>query len=76
MHFVIGVVLRCVVLQRKKTLLKEYEQSGKSSVFIDKRIGEQNEGLGEFDKAIMRSQRERQVNFYRKLSLIVLRLVA
>ncbi|GFZ00266.1 hypothetical protein Acr_13g0016650 [Actinidia rufa] len=40
----------------KKTLLKEYEQSGNSSVFIDKHIGEQNEGLGEFDKAIMRSQ--------------------
>ncbi|GFZ00268.1 hypothetical protein Acr_13g0016670 [Actinidia rufa] len=42
----------------KKTLLKEYEQSGNSSVFIDKRIGDQNEGLGEFDKAIMRSQSE------------------
>ncbi|GFZ00237.1 haloacid dehalogenase-like hydrolase (HAD) superfamily protein [Actinidia rufa] len=36
--------------------LKEYEKSGKSSVFIDKRIGEQNEGLGEFDKAIMRKK--------------------
>lgn len=50
-------------LQREKTLLKEYEQSGKSSVFIDKRIGEQNDELGEFDKAILRSQRERQVKF-------------
>ena len=47
--------------KRKKTLLKEYEESGKSSVFMDKRIGEQNEQLGEFDKAIIRSQRERQV---------------
>ncbi|KAJ6720992.1 NOP14 [Salix viminalis] len=47
--------------KRKKTLLKEYEESGKSSVFMDKRIGEQNEQLGEFDKAIIRSQRERQL---------------
>lgn len=43
-------------------MLKEYEQSGKSSVFIDKRIGERNVALGEFDKAILRSQRERQVS--------------
>jgi nucleolar protein 14 len=42
--------------------LKEYLQSGKASVFLDKRIGEQNDALGEFDKAILRSQRERQVN--------------
>ncbi|KAF9674232.1 hypothetical protein SADUNF_Sadunf10G0106100 [Salix dunnii] len=47
--------------KRKKTLLKEYEESGKSSVFMDKRIGEQNEQLGEFDKAIIRSQRVRQL---------------
>lgn len=46
-------------------MLKEYEQSGKASVFVDKRIGEQDDGLGEFDKAIMRSQRERQVSFLR-----------
>ncbi|MCE3217153.1 hypothetical protein HAX54_010666 [Datura stramonium] len=38
--------------------LKEYEQSAKSSMFVDKRIGENDEGLGEFDKAILRSQRE------------------
>lgn len=49
------------VRQRKKTLLKEYEQSGKASVFLDKRIGETDDALGEFDKAILRSQRERQV---------------
>lgn len=42
-------------------MLKEYEQSTKSTVFVDKRIGEQNDDLGEFEKAIMRSQRERQV---------------
>ncbi|KAL0292922.1 UNVERIFIED_CONTAM: hypothetical protein Sangu_3247700, partial [Sesamum angustifolium] len=51
-------------MQRQKTLLKKYEQSTKSSVFVDKRIGEQNEGLGEFDKAILRSQRERQVRIF------------
>lgn len=39
-------------------MLKEYEQSGKSSKFVDKRIGEGNENLGEFAKAILRSQRE------------------
>lgn len=43
--------------------MKEYEQSAKSSMFVDKRIGENDEGLGEFDKAIMRSQRERQVSY-------------
>ena len=48
-------------MQRNKTLLKDYERSGKSSVFVDKRIGEQNEELGEFDKAILRSQREMRV---------------
>lgn len=52
------------LFQRKKTLLKEYEQSTKSSVFVDNRIGEQNDELGEFEKGIMRSQRERQVGFF------------
>lgn len=57
-----------VEIQREKTLLKEYEQSKKSSVFVDKRIGEQSEELGEFDKAILRSQRERQVRFHKFLT--------
>ncbi|XP_060215058.1 uncharacterized protein LOC132641933 [Lycium barbarum] len=57
----IGEARSSAILKRKKTLLKEYEQSTKSSMFVDKRIGENDEGLGEFDKAIMRSQRERQV---------------
>ncbi|KAF5184295.1 Nucleolar protein [Thalictrum thalictroides] len=52
--------------KRKGTLLKEYEQSGKSSVFLDKRIGEQNESLAEFDKAILRSQRARQLKVTKK----------
>ncbi|CAK7326403.1 unnamed protein product [Dovyalis caffra] len=57
----IGLARSRAIEKRKKTLLKEYERSGKSSVFLDKRIGEQNEQLGEFDKAIIRSQRERQL---------------
>lgn len=52
--------------QRKDTLLKEYEQSNKSSVFVDKRIGEHNDELDEFDKAIRRSQRERLVSPFSK----------
>ncbi|XP_050372311.1 uncharacterized protein LOC126790198 [Argentina anserina] len=52
--------------KRKKTLLKEYEKSGKSSVFLDKRIGEENDELDEFDKAIRRTQRERQVKQSKK----------
>ncbi|KAL3511019.1 hypothetical protein ACH5RR_030420 [Cinchona calisaya] len=62
----IGLARSLAIEKRKKTLLKEYEQSGKSSVFLDKRIGEQNDVLGEFDKAIMRSQRERQLKLSKK----------
>ncbi|GMH26188.1 hypothetical protein Nepgr_028031 [Nepenthes gracilis] len=62
----IGLARSLAIEKRKKTLLKEYEQSGKSSVFLDKRIGEQNDSLGEFDKAILRSQRERQMKFKKK----------
>ena len=51
-------------LQRKKTLQKEYEQSTKSSVFVDKRIGEKDDTLQEFDKAVLRLQRERQVMYF------------
>ncbi|KAL5728623.1 hypothetical protein ACHQM5_001688 [Ranunculus cassubicifolius] len=61
-----GLSRSLAIDKRKSTLLKEYEQSGKSSVFLDKRIGEQNESLGEFDKAILRSQRERQVKVTKK----------
>ncbi|GAY44250.1 hypothetical protein CUMW_080770 [Citrus unshiu] len=57
----IGLSRSLAIQKRTNTLLKEYEQSGKSSVFVDKRIGERNDGLGEFDKAIMRSQRQRQI---------------
>ncbi|XP_074309615.1 uncharacterized protein LOC141644075 isoform X2 [Silene latifolia] len=56
----IGQARSVAIDKRKKTLLKEYNQSRKASVFDDKRIGELDEGLPEFDKAILRSQRERQ----------------
>ncbi|KAA8529305.1 hypothetical protein F0562_033896 [Nyssa sinensis] len=62
----IGLARSLAIEKRKKTLLKEYEQSGKSSVFLDKRIGEQNDSLGEFDKAILRSQRERQMKLNKR----------
>eukprot|EP00257_Ricinus_communis_P015720 XP_015573689.1 nucleolar protein 14 [Ricinus communis] len=62
----IGLARSLAIDKRKKTLLKEYEQSGKSSVFVDKRIGEKNDELEEFDKAIMRSQRERQMKLSKK----------
>ncbi|OMO93529.1 Nucleolar protein 14 [Corchorus capsularis] len=62
----IGHARSVAIEKRKKTLLKEYKQSTKSSVFVDKRIGEQNDELGEFEKGIMRSQRERQSKLGKK----------
>ncbi|CAM8900897.1 unnamed protein product [Rhodiola kirilowii] len=62
----VGLARSLAIEKRKKTLLKEYEQSGKASVFMDKRIGEQNNELEEFDKAILRSQRQRQMKVNKK----------
>ncbi|XP_042501290.1 nucleolar protein 14 [Macadamia integrifolia] len=62
----VGLARSRGIEKRKSTLLKEYEQSNKSSVFEDKRVGEQNDALGEFDKAILRFQRERQLNLKSK----------
>lgn len=67
----VGLSRSLAIQKREKTLLKEYEQSTKSSSFVDKRIGEQNEGLGEFDKAILRSQRERQIKLKKKSKYIL-----
>ncbi|KAI3985254.1 hypothetical protein MKX01_039499 [Papaver californicum] len=53
--------------KRNHTLLKELIASSKSSVFVDNRIGERNNQLGEFDKAILR--RERHVLFAASLWL-------
>ncbi|CAI8594698.1 unnamed protein product [Vicia faba] len=57
-----GLARSTAIEKRKKTLLKEYEQSTKSSQFVDMRIGENDESIDDFGKAIMRSQRERQLN--------------
>lgn len=62
----IGFTRSAAIEKRKKTLLKEYKQSGKSSVFKDNRIGEQNDEIGEYQKAILRSQRERQSKLSKK----------
>lgn len=64
----VGVLL---MVQRNKTLLKDYEQSRKASTFVDKRIGEGNDELGEYEKAIMRLQRERQVQLLKSLCILV-----
>uniref|UniRef100_A0A0D9VW28 Nucleolar protein 14 n=1 Tax=Leersia perrieri TaxID=77586 RepID=A0A0D9VW28_9ORYZ len=52
--------------KRENTLLKEFEQSAKSSVFHDRRIGERDETLPEFDKAILRQQREHMAKLKRE----------
>ncbi|ONK64384.1 uncharacterized protein A4U43_C07F25240 [Asparagus officinalis] len=57
----VGLARFLAIEKRKKTLQKEYEQSTKSSVFVDKRIGEKDDTLQEFDKAVLRLQRERQL---------------
>ncbi|PNX90159.1 nucleolar protein 14-like, partial [Trifolium pratense] len=56
----LGLARSIAIEKRKKRLFKEYEQSNKNSEFIDRRIGENDEGLDDFGKAILRSQRERQ----------------
>ncbi|KAM7252462.1 hypothetical protein ACFE04_024345 [Oxalis oulophora] len=43
--------------KRNKTLLKEYKENSKASVFVDNRIGEGDHSLGEYDKAILRTQK-------------------
>lgn len=41
--------------------MQEYKKKGKGNTFVDRRFGENDDGLGEEDKAIMRFQKERQV---------------
>ncbi|TKY53739.1 Nucleolar protein 14 [Spatholobus suberectus] len=57
-----GLARSLAIQKRNNTLLKEYHQSAKSSLFVDKRIGEKDQALDNFGKAILRSQRERQLN--------------
>ncbi|KAL6599524.1 hypothetical protein ACP70R_045661 [Stipagrostis hirtigluma subsp. patula] len=54
------------IRKRENTLLKEFEESAKSSVFHDRRIGERDDTLPEFDKAILRQQRERLAKLTRE----------
>ncbi|XP_020093914.1 nucleolar protein 14 [Ananas comosus] len=61
----IGLSRSLAIEKRKKTLLKDYEESAKSSKFVDKRIGEQDDTLKEFDKAVLRLQRERLLKLKR-----------
>ncbi|KAF7809015.1 nucleolar protein 14 [Senna tora] len=56
----IGLARSRAIEKARACLLFSYSFSGKSSVFVDKRIGEQDEELDEFGKAVLRSQRERQ----------------
>ncbi|PKU84494.1 nucleolar protein 14 isoform X1 [Dendrobium catenatum] len=55
-----GLSRSLAIEKRKKTLMKEYLESTKSAKFIDRRLGEKDDTLQEFDKAILRMQRERQ----------------
>ncbi|TKY45506.1 Nucleolar protein 14 [Spatholobus suberectus] len=57
-----GLARSLAIQKRTNTLLKEYHQSAKSSLFVDKRIGEKDQALDDFGKAILRSQRERELN--------------
>ncbi|CAN6304386.1 unnamed protein product [Urochloa humidicola] len=54
------------IRKRENTLLKEFVESAKSSVFLDRRIGERDDTLPEFDKAILRQQRERLAKLKRE----------
>lgn len=44
----IGLARSTVIKRRKKTLLKEYEQSTKSSQFVDLRTGENDKSIDDF----------------------------
>ncbi|KAL2338263.1 hypothetical protein Fmac_012709 [Flemingia macrophylla] len=57
-----GLARSLAIQKRNDTLLQEYLQSTKSSLFVDKRIGENDQALDDFGKAILRSQCERQLN--------------
>lgn len=49
----VGFFRFCVVDKRKNMLFKEYEQSLKFLVFMDKCIGEYDNEFGEFDKGVI-----------------------
>ena len=49
-------------LQRKKTLLVEYQQRKKSNQFVDRRFGEYDEELTVEEKMMRRFSMERKVH--------------
>ena len=53
-------MLVCVV-QRKETLLVEYQNRGKANKFVDKRFGEADQDLSVEDKMLQRFALEKQV---------------
>eukprot|EP00898_Chlorokybus_atmophyticus_P003514 jgi/Chlat1/4163/Chrsp27S04265 len=52
--------------KRKRTLLQEFRQLGKSNAFVDRRFGEAEEGMSQEERALLRFQRERQAQLTRK----------
>eukprot|EP00252_Welwitschia_mirabilis_P014875 TRINITY_DN32930_c0_g1_i1.p1 TRINITY_DN32930_c0_g1~~TRINITY_DN32930_c0_g1_i1.p1 ORF type:complete len:905 (-),score=254.76 TRINITY_DN32930_c0_g1_i1:497-3211(-) len=67
----IGLARSLAIEKRKKTLLKEYETSRKSNVFLDKRFGEKDDNLPEEDRALLRFQRERQAQLRKKRKYVL-----
>ncbi|CAN0896225.1 Nucleolar protein 14 [Linum grandiflorum] len=62
----VGSARSKAIEKRKNTLLVDYQRSSKSSVFVDNRIGEGNAELSEFDKNVMRSQKEHKMKLGKK----------
>ncbi|XP_040191272.1 nucleolar protein 14 [Rana temporaria] len=61
-----GVSKSKALKKRKETLLKEYQQRGKSRIFTDKRFGEYDTKLTPEDKMMKRFAMERQRNVNKK----------
>ncbi|KAK8943182.1 hypothetical protein KSP39_PZI009191 [Platanthera zijinensis] len=59
----IGLSRSLAIEKRKKTLMKEYDEGMKSTKFIDRRLGEKDASLEEFDKGILRMQRQYYMYF-------------
>ena len=60
-HEVVCLTHATDTLQRKATLLQEYQQRGRAGLFIDRRFGANDEDTPEGEKAIVRFQKERMV---------------
>jgi nucleolar protein 14 len=55
-------------LLRKKTLLLELQNQSKQNTFVDKRFGENEEGMEQHEKDFLRFQKERQSRSAKKAS--------